>query len=42
MVKLINESVTCPIIANGDVKTLDDCCELQRKTNCKGNVVIKS
>lgn len=39
--KLATESVSCPVIANGDVKTLDDCEELQRKTNCKGNLICK-
>lgn len=39
MIKLLNESVSCPVIANGDVKTLDDCYELQRKTNCRGSIL---
>lgn len=38
ILKLVKEAVNCPIIANGDVKTLDDCFDLQEKTNCNGTI----
>lgn len=34
--KLVSEAISCPLVANGDVKTLDDCKELQKITKCKG------
>lgn len=37
VLKLVNEAVGCPIIANGDVKTLEACDELRKVTNCRGD-----
>lgn len=34
--KLVTECVSCPIIGNGDVKSLSDCIKLQEDTSCKG------
>ncbi|EFA06141.2 tRNA-dihydrouridine(20a/20b) synthase [NAD(P)+]-like isoform X1 [Tribolium castaneum] len=36
---LIVGSVNVPVVANGGVKSLEDCLELQEKTNCKGVMV---
>ncbi|KRT83728.1 hypothetical protein AMK59_4769, partial [Oryctes borbonicus] len=40
--KLINENTDCPLIANGGVKTLEECYKLQELTNCKGVMVANS
>lgn len=37
---LINQSVSVPIIANGDVRTLADAHYLQEKTGCKGKNIF--
>lgn len=34
--KVINDSLSCPIIANGGIKRLDNCNDLHDKTGCKG------
>uniref|UniRef100_A0A6P7H3U8 tRNA-dihydrouridine(20a/20b) synthase [NAD(P)+]-like n=1 Tax=Diabrotica virgifera virgifera TaxID=50390 RepID=A0A6P7H3U8_DIAVI len=37
--KLINDTCSLPVIANGGVTTLDDCYKLQEYTGCKGVMV---
>ncbi|CAH0551518.1 unnamed protein product [Brassicogethes aeneus] len=37
--RLLTSQVKIPIVANGGVKTLEDCYKLQEKTNCKGVMV---
>lgn len=34
--KLIVENVNCPVIANGGVKSLEECYRLQETTQCQG------
>lgn len=34
--KILTDSVTCPVVANGGIRTLEDVVELHEKTNCQG------
>lgn len=36
-VKLIKQSISVPVIANGDIKTLEDCSMVHEKTGVNGN-----
>lgn len=36
VLKDIVSSVDCPVIGNGDLKSLDECIRLQQATGCKG------
>lgn len=38
--KLINESVSVPIILNGDIKSLSDAITMQEYTGCRGKNII--
>lgn len=38
-IKLINESVSVPVILNGDVKSLSDAIIMQEYTGCKGGAI---
>ncbi|GJQ81056.1 hypothetical protein Trydic_g21864 [Trypoxylus dichotomus] len=40
--KLINENISCPLVANGGIRTLEECYKLQALTNCKGVMVANS
>lgn len=37
--KLINESVSVPVVLNGDIKSLSDAITMQKYTGCRGNKV---
>lgn len=38
-IKEIKQSIQVPVIANGDVKTLQDAYNTQKKTGCHGKIV---
>jgi len=38
--KLINESVSVPVILNGDIKSLSDANTMQEYTGCRGKNII--
>ncbi|XP_017780158.1 PREDICTED: tRNA-dihydrouridine(20a/20b) synthase [NAD(P)+]-like isoform X2 [Nicrophorus vespilloides] len=42
VLKLIQESVRCPIVANGGLTSLNECDELALETGCKGVMVANS
>lgn len=37
--RIINDSIKCPLVANGGVKTLEDCYKIHSSTKCKGNFI---
>lgn len=38
-IKLISESVSVPVILNGDVKSLSDAITMQEYTGCRGDTI---
>jgi len=38
--KLINESVSVPVVLNGDIKSLSDAIKMQEYTGCRGNKIV--
>lgn len=38
ILKTIVDSVSCPVIGNGDLKTFDDCERLREDTGCRGRI----